>query len=229
MENNISEIDRYMRYESGISRIGIFIGFVSTIAVIIMFLIDSGFDFVSKHIFTLVSIVSISCSVGLIIWGCVVFLYRVFIWIRYGFSDSSSYTLKRVFRISNKLWLKVCFLLIILFGVQLYFINKYDYNKVNDPMANLVPMPVDTCSSLDDDAKRIKVGLSKYKQIYGKYPIDIGNIEETRFIGLLTYNKYHVKKLTSDSYEISFTNINCNEIHTIKSDNSEVIKQIVNK
>lgn len=209
-------------YETGISRIGIIIGIVLAVSVSLYIINDaSSNDFIKNKILLPCLIVSVSTTVGLLAWGLIVFLFRVFIWIKYGFSDAGSYTIKNIYYIKNKVWPIVFVLLLILTGIQAYFLKKANDNSA----ISYAPAPTfyDPCGTIEFEANKVRVELEKLKQIYGRYPKNIDSIN----LMFMSPNSVHVKKLTANSYKIAFSSTSCGEIYSIESGYNHVTKQIV--
>ena len=215
LKNNIS-------YETGISRIGIIIAIILGVSLSLYIInYSSSNDFTRNIILFPCLILSISITAGIITWGFIIFLFRVFIWIKYGFSDAVSYTVKNIYSLKNKFWPIVLVSLIIINGILTYFLKKANDNSAitHEPAATFY----DPCGTIEFEADKVRIELEKLKQIYGRYPKNLNSIN----LMYMTQNSVHINKLTANSYKISFSSASCSKIFSIESGFNHVTMQIV--
>jgi len=242
-------VNQYIKFETGLSRVGIIFGIImAVILATYVFTEINSYQFSKNKLLTFSFIVTLSTTVGLLSWVLVVLVYRIFVWVKYGFNDKESYTVTNIFNIENKTWLIVYTILIFMTLIQFAFMSDNNKFKIfieapaSISTANLSALgldnlpniatkgmkeftPQDDCEKLNKDAKYLKKELEQIKLIYGRYPKNIDTIDLTRF-----YQKsIHIQKITDNSYKISISGNNCDSIYTIESNMDDVNIQTVQR
>lgn len=218
-------MSQQIRYETGLSRIGIIAGIVMAVVLAIcIFSNISSYYFSQNSLLFSSFIVSLSATVGFLTWGLIVIIYRAIVWVKCGFTNSVSYTVKDVFKVQNKTWATVSIVMILLTGIQIGILsdNNMLFKKKEEAPAPALEQ-ISPCDFLRSGAEKLKIELEKQKQIYGRYPKELDGIQ----LLFTPSDSIHIQKLTSNYYKIAISENSCDTIYTIESNKNDIKIQTV--